>query len=313
MKGFARGITNLAEQATAAKELEAKLTAGQMVVELDPHLIDGSFIADRMMYDGDAYQALRGAIEERGQESPILVRPHPEANDRYQIAFGHRRQAVAKDLGRSVRAVVKNLSDEELVLAQGQENSARADLSFIERARFARRLQDHGYARSLIMAALSVDKTEVSKMIAVTERLSTDVIDAIGAAPSMGRDRWLQLSARLQGGLASNLIMELLASEAFRSASSDERFTMVAEKLIPPGVESEATDPAKAQAGVGQGACPDARYWGPAGKGRVVKATETRRSYLLAIDQESAPGFGEFLLSHMDRLFAEYATTRAKS
>src|SRR4051794_2127940 len=86
MAGFARGIDKLTEQATIAKELEAKLTAGQVVVELDPHLIDGSFISDRMMHDDAPYQALRSAIEERGQETPILVRPHPNADGRYQIA-----------------------------------------------------------------------------------------------------------------------------------------------------------------------------------------------------------------------------------
>jgi hypothetical protein len=32
---------------------------------------------------------------------------------------------------------VQSLSEQELVLAQGQENSARADLSLIERVQFA--------------------------------------------------------------------------------------------------------------------------------------------------------------------------------
>ena len=58
------------------------------------------------------------------------------------IVFGHRRARVARDLGINVRAVVKPLADIEHVIAQGQENTARADLSFIEKSLFARKL-DH--------------------------------------------------------------------------------------------------------------------------------------------------------------------------
>ena len=53
------------------------------------------------------------------------------------IVFGHRRAKVARDLGDAVRAVVKPLADIDHVIAQGQENTARADLSFIEKSLFA--------------------------------------------------------------------------------------------------------------------------------------------------------------------------------
>ena len=50
------------------------------------------------------------------------------------VVFGHRRLRAAKQLGRNVRAVVKEMKDREHVITQGQENSARANLSFIEKA-----------------------------------------------------------------------------------------------------------------------------------------------------------------------------------
>ena len=96
------------------------------------------------LQDDDGYRALLDAVRERGRTSLILVRPYPDEAGRYQVAFGHRRLKAARDLGRAVRAVVKTLDDRALVLAQGQENSARANLSFIERALFARRLEDAG-------------------------------------------------------------------------------------------------------------------------------------------------------------------------
>ena len=49
----------------------------------------------------------------------------------YQVAYGHRRVRATAILGIKVRAIVRDLTDAELVIAQGQENNARQDLSFI--------------------------------------------------------------------------------------------------------------------------------------------------------------------------------------
>lgn len=69
----------------------------------------------------EQFKELLEAIKERGQDSPVLVRPHPKLDGRYQIVFGLRRVRVARELGRKVRAVVKALDDKTHVIAQGQE------------------------------------------------------------------------------------------------------------------------------------------------------------------------------------------------
>lgn len=129
-----RSLDELSKQAD-------KFLEGEAVVELDPDTVDGSFVLDRLTDDSEQFEELKAAIAERGQDTPILVRPHPSASGRYQIVFGHRRVRVARELGRKVKAVVKAIDDRTHVIAQGQENSARANLSFIERASFASRLR----------------------------------------------------------------------------------------------------------------------------------------------------------------------------
>src|SRR5262249_665805 len=152
---------------------------------------------------------------------------HPTVAGRYQVAFGHRRLRVAKELGRPVRAVVRSLSNQELVVAQGQENSARADLSFIERARFAGGLEDLGCARDVIMSALAVDKTTVSRMISVTRRIPPGVIEAIGPAPGTGRDRWVDLASRFEEDDRGTGWAALLETKTFQDLDSDARFDHV--------------------------------------------------------------------------------------
>jgi ParB family chromosome partitioning protein len=303
-----RSIGNLAAKADAAKELEAQLTSGQVIVELDAALIDPSFIADRMAQNDDAYAALRGAIAAEGQNSPVLVRPHPAVAGRYQVAFGHRRVRVSQELGRPVRAVVRSLSDQQLVLAQGQENSARADLSFIERARFARQLEDLGYGREVIMSALAVDKTTVSRMISVTRRIPAAVIDAIGPAPGTGRDRWADLAARFEEDAKGAACEGLLESPMFQEADSDVRFGQVFEYLLSGGM---------AQSEKGRGGHPaprrEVQQWGPSAENsRIVSLTHNTRVATLSIDRRFAPDFGEFLLSQMERLFGEYSAAKGR-
>ena len=136
-KTVVRSIEDLAENTK-------KLMEGEVIVELDPNQLDESFVADRLSGDDEEYQALKAAIKEQGQTSPILVRPSEGGRQAYMVVFGHRRARVAKELGLPVKAVVKKLDDVASVIAQGQENSARANLSFIERAFFAENLLANG-------------------------------------------------------------------------------------------------------------------------------------------------------------------------
>jgi ParB family transcriptional regulator, chromosome partitioning protein len=303
-----RSISDLAAKADAANELEARLAAGQAIVELDTKAIDPSFITDRMAQDDEAYAALRSAIAAEGQSSPILVRPHPKKPGRYQVAFGHRRLRVAEELGRPVRAVVRSLSDQELVLAQGQENSARADLSFIERARFARQLEELGYGREVIMSALAVDKTTVSRMISVTKRIPPAVIDAIGPAPGTGRDRWMELATQFEDGKAA-ACASLLAGERFRIADSDTRFGYVLDFVV----SGDAAPAEGMRGGRSRELRREVQEWAPSARnGRIVSLTQNTRVTMLSIDRRAAPGFGEFLLARMNQLFAEYSDESGK-
>nr|WP_294518109.1 plasmid partitioning protein RepB [uncultured Rhodopila sp.] len=305
-----RTIDDLAAKADAARDLESRIAAGDLVVEIDPELVDGSFIPDRMGGDDDGYLALREGMRAQGQGSPILVRPHPDVSGRYQVAFGHRRLRAALELGRPVRAVVKQLSDRELVLAQGQENSARADLSFIERARFARQLESANYDRETIMSALSVDKTTVSRMISVASQLPDALINAIGSAPGTGRDRWLELCALFQASGQGRSFELLLQDSAFVVAPSDKRFDAVQEFLQRPTEQSESESkslPSKGRSSSGQ-----KKYWSSNDGVKVAKITSSDRNFVLTIDRRVAPDFGDYLLGEMARLYEAYSATRTE-
>lgn len=235
-------LGRLGDEAAQARELRSALAAGDKVVELNPNQIEASFIQDRIPTEKDAaLDELIASMRDSGQQVPILVRPHPTKDNRYQAAYGHRRLRAAIVLERPVKAIVRQLSDEELVVAQGQENGPRVDLSFIERALFAKRLEQHGFDRERISQALSVDKPETSRLLQVAEAIPTDIILAIGPAPKVGRPRWLAFAELLKDNAAANRIAAAIAELQFAAIDTNDRFARLWTKAQPPKVSKKDT------------------------------------------------------------------------
>jgi ParB family chromosome partitioning protein len=209
-----------------AEQIEQQLAQGQTIIDLDPSLIDPSFIRDRMV-SSDSLATLQEAIRENGQQVPILVRPNPTHPGRYQVAFGHRRLRVAVELNRTIRAVVREMTDEQVVVAQGQENNERRDLSFIEKCRFAAALEEKSFKRNTITAALAVPKSTLSEMLSIIEKIPLEVVDAIGPAPKTGRRIWMELSNLLVRKGSATRILNSLASPEFSQLDSDERLRRI--------------------------------------------------------------------------------------
>ena len=194
------------------------------VIDLDPHLIEAGGMLDRIESNDADDAALMQSIADYGQQVPILVRPHPSTAGRYQIVYGRRRVLAMRSLGQTVKALVRELDDTELVMAQGQENSARRDLSFIEKVVFAQQLDNANYGRKAICDALSVDKTLISRMLSIAERIPIEAIYAIGAAPGIGRDRWSTLADMADADVDSASDLAPMARLLAKSGDSNARF-----------------------------------------------------------------------------------------
>jgi ParB family transcriptional regulator, chromosome partitioning protein len=266
------------------------------VVEIDPGLIDPGGLADRLEPDADADATLRQSIADHGQQVPVLVRPHPQTPGRFQIVFGRRRVLALRDLGQLVKALIRDLSDQELVLAQGQENTARRDLSFIEKVNFSRQLQEHGYDRKVICDALSVDKTLMSRMLSLAERIPPDVIATIGAAPSIGRDRWTALADLLEKTGAPGPEIEAMINLKSQGPGSDARFQAAWAYL------SSLADGSRAAARAQSQRTPILATDGqPLGEVRLDTGL-----CILRLDRTQAAGFETWLIKALPRLHADW-------
>lgn len=244
-------LGRLNEEAAAARELRDAIAAGDKVIELDPSLVEVAFIRDRIPLEADPqFDELKASISESGQQVPILVRPHPDKPNQYQAAYGHRRLRASADLARPVKAIVRNLTDEQVILAQGQENGPRVDLSFIERALFARRMEEHGFDRETISKALSVDKPETSRLLQVAEGVSTEIILAIGPAPKIGRPRWLAFAESLKDGASAKRAQKEIQAADFLGDETNKRFDRLWKSMTSTEKKSKAVESIRTKKGI---------------------------------------------------------------
>ncbi|AYD05103.1 plasmid partitioning protein RepB [Neorhizobium sp. NCHU2750] len=287
-KTMIRSLDEIAKQAD-------KFLEGEVIVELEPELIDGSFISDRLEDNDAEFLALVDAIKTNGQNTPILVRPHPSEDGRYQVVFGHRRWRAAKSLGLKVRAVVKPMDDQTHVIAQGQENSARANLSFIERAVFAKGLEERGYGREVVSMALSANASTLSKMMSVTERIPAQLIRLIGPSPTVGRERWIELSLLVGKTSNSDKVDEVTQKAAFADLTSDERFSMLYDALNKSSRPVRKVDPPAHK-----------QTWQPADKAVSAEITNSGKTFSLSMKAKNASRFGDYLSSRLNGLYAEF-------
>jgi ParB family chromosome partitioning protein len=297
-KGASRSlISSIDEMASQA----GKLLQGETIIEVDPDLVERSFANDRLNVDQDDYEVdyaqVLESIRSSGQNSPALLRPHPQRPGRYMLVFGRLRWRAAKELGLKLRAVIKDISERDHVIAQGQENNARANTSFIEKALFAddivRRKFDEDNTTAL--AAIGVDRPTLSKMLSVAS-IPKELLEAIGRAKAVGRDRWYELKLLLDKPGNADIALALASSSDFRGMPSEARFDAIVAKL-------KASKPRRPAAQT-----PSKRSWAPP-DGRVAAEMVTSgKTFTIALKAKGtdAAAFGNYLSENLGELYETF-------
>ncbi|TPW29231.1 plasmid partitioning protein RepB [Martelella alba] len=273
------------------------------IVSLDPTAIDSSPFQDRFENDPEVeteIEELAASIAAEGQKIPILVRPHPDGGERYQLAYGHRRLAAIKSLITQsdkpdtirVKAYVRTLSDNDLLIEQSLENGVRENLTWIEQAVWAAKLRDAGFSGGAIGRTLSLSKTPVSLMLKVSSSLPLDIVLGIGRAKNVGRPKWLAFAELLeQGGTeAADRVRALFADADFQAADGIRRMAL-------------ATKAAKGRAG-GTAVPPESRE--VTADGRIFGRLKSTPSGTTLVIPKAEADFAEWISTRMEGLVNEY-------
>ena len=118
----------------------------------------------RKEFDGEKLDELAQSIKENGLIQPIIVRQSPVIG--YEILAGERRYRASLLAGlRSIPAVVKQLSDQEMMVQSIIENLQRENLNPIEEARAYESLVEKGFTHAEIADKMGKSRPYISNSI----------------------------------------------------------------------------------------------------------------------------------------------------
>ena len=130
---------------------------------------------------------LSASIRAQGVLQPLLIRPHPHENGRFQIIAGERRWRAAMLAGLpDVPCFVRSMSDADATAAALVENLQREDLNPVEEAEGYRRLVDeYGLTQEQLGIAIGKSRSHVANLLrllnlppAVLEHVRTGALSA---------------------------------------------------------------------------------------------------------------------------------------
>lgn len=266
-----------------------KDVASNAVREISVDVIEENGPKDRLNFTDADVVALAESIKAHGQQVPIMVRPIADKPGHYRIVYGRRRLRALRSLGIPAKALVRSLSDEQAILAQGQENTQRLDPSFIEKALFAAELATSGYEQVIILDALAVDKPMLSRMTKVARSIPKSVIEQIGSAHGIGRRRWEELADQSRNE-SVDLEQITAALQLDAAKSSDDRFSMI----------SDATTQALKPKAVGKQAPSPTISIKLSDGTALAEVKETARALTFKLSKSDAPEFAQWMRNNAE-------------
>jgi ParB family chromosome partitioning protein len=160
---------------------------GAAIQQVPLDLLEPNPFQPRTSIDPAALEELAQSIRLRGILQPLLVRPHPTADGRYQIVAGERRWRAAGTAGlHEVPALVHVMTDTEVAAVALVENLQRQDLNTMDEAEGYNRLMTRfEFTQEALGQAVGKSRSHIANTLrllnlpdAVKDALRTGVITA---------------------------------------------------------------------------------------------------------------------------------------
>jgi ParB family transcriptional regulator, chromosome partitioning protein len=140
---------------------------GARLMHLDPDDIVPNAAQPRSVFDPEDLAELVHSIREFGVLQPIVVRPHPDLPDKYELVMGERRLRATKAAGLdTIPAVVKDTADEAMLRDALLENLHRSQLNPLEEASaYQQLLADFGITQEELASRIGRSRPQISNTL----------------------------------------------------------------------------------------------------------------------------------------------------
>ncbi|MRG71494.1 ParB/RepB/Spo0J family partition protein [Alphaproteobacteria bacterium HT1-32] len=163
-----RGLSALlGDDAPTAAGTDAGNAGGTGARNLPTEKIRPNRYQPRQVFTSEDIDELVLSIKAQGVLQPILVRPHPDDPDAYELIAGERRWRASQIAQlHEIPAVIRSLTDQEALELALVENLQRKDLSIIEEAEgYQRLIDDFQHTQEDIAKAVGKSRSHVANTL----------------------------------------------------------------------------------------------------------------------------------------------------
>jgi ParB family transcriptional regulator, chromosome partitioning protein len=230
-RGLGRGLSALMADVNLSSEPSAGANTGDLLIPIEKILPNPD--QPRRSFEPQALQDLAASIKQKGVIQPLIVRRIP-GKDSYEIVAGERRWRAAQIAQlHEVPALIRELSDSEVLEIAIIENIQREELNAIEEALAYRQLmQRFGHTQEKIAEALSRSRSHIANLLRLLA-LPEDVQQMLRAGTlSAGHAR-----ALITSGNATELALQVVG----RGLSVRETEELVRKSAVSPKARQAAS------------------------------------------------------------------------
>jgi len=134
----------------------------QAVARLHP-----SGIQPRQHFDEEALDDLAKSLEAHGVLQPLIIRPHPDVPNEFEIVAGERRwRAAQRAQLHEVPVILRDLTDADALELALIENIQRSDLSAIDEAQaYNRLIEEFGHTQEALARGVGKSRSHVANLL----------------------------------------------------------------------------------------------------------------------------------------------------
>jgi len=203
---------------TAEKKEYLHPSNDEVIKEIDPLECINWKYADRQNFEMGDLHELASNISENGQVQPIVVR---EVNGKYEVIAGERRWRACSLINKKVKAVIKNLTDEDAFILQAAENIKQELSHYSQSISYYKILSEEKISQRALAKRLGISKSSLSNLLSFSS-IPSELWDAVGDMKKVTIKTACFIKQLLENDL--NILNELIliASEIQKGAGSSK-------------------------------------------------------------------------------------------
>lgn len=191
----------------------------------------------RIDFDPVEIETLANSIRKDGVLQPVVVR---RSGGGYELVMGERRLRAAKMAGLTrIPAVIRQISDDRMLVSALVENVQRKDLNPVEKAQAFKHLADSGMTQEAIAAEVGVDRATVANFLRLLD-LPPEIREAVAKSlitPGHARALLAIKNPAQQRAILSKIVSdELSVRDVEKLAYPDARRARSGKRALPPAL-----------------------------------------------------------------------------